>query len=488
MAPGIEIRVEPLIDGEWRASASSERFSVVTPSTGKLLMDIPVGSEADVDRAVASARSAFEDGRWNDTPPSIKKRVLLRLAELIEAEAADLDLLDAEEMGKPIALLMANAQSAARLIRYYAELLDKVVGEVFTSDRTTTFLQCWVARGVVAAIVPWNFPTYNAAIKIAPALAAGNSLILKPSELASRSSIRLAQLALEAGLPPGVLNVVPGLGTTVGRALGLHRGVDMLAFTGSSAVGKKMLEYSAQSNMKRVLAECGGKSPQIIFPGVDLDAAAAAVAYYILTNQGQICVAGSRLFVQRSIEAELVAKITRLMAGIVVGDACDASTTFGPIVSAAHGERIMRTIAAGQAAGAELVAGGTRLSSDRGGFFVAPTVFRGVRPDSDIAREEIFGPVLSVTAFDDLEEAIRLANDTRYGLAAFAWTRDLQIAMTLAKRVRAAIYISAQAWTGEGAGHSVSNEPAGESGFGVESGVAGLQSYARRQTVALNHG
>jgi acyl-CoA reductase-like NAD-dependent aldehyde dehydrogenase len=311
---------------------------------------------------------------------------------------------------------------------------------------------------------------------------------LKPSELASRSAMRLAQLAIDAGIPPGVMNVTPGLGHTVGQALALHNDVDMLTFTGSTAVGKLMLQCSGQSNMKVIMAECGGKSPQIVFDdGVDLDAASESIAAFLLINQGQICSVGSRLLVQRSIEKTLVERITEKMKRVVIGDALDAKTTFGPLASARQCDRVMQYIETAQADGAQLVVGGRRAPSDSGGYFVEPTIFRDVSPAARIAQEEIFGPVLSVIPFDEEADAIRIANGTPYGLAAYVWTADLSTGMRMAKGLRSTVVINAAAGSDEGAGHAASFEPSGHSGIGTEGGIAGMESYMRRQLVWINH-
>ena len=325
-------------------------------------------------------------------------------------------------------------------------------------------------------------------LKVAPALAAGNCVVLKPSGLSSRSAIRLARLALEAGIPEGVLNVVPGLGETVGRALGLHADVDMVAFTGSTEVGKLILQYAGQSNMKAVMAECGGKSPQIIFAdGVDLDQVSAAIAGFLLTNQGQICSVGSRVLVQRSIEKAVVEKISAQMSQIVMGDALDSKTTFGPLVSAKQCSRVMQYIDGAKDEGAELVVGGSRSMSESGGYFVEPTVFRNVSPTARIAQEEIFGPVLPVIPFDDEAEAVRIANSTKYGLAAYVWTNNLSTGMRMAKGIRSMVLINAAPPMGEGPGHAASWEPVGQSGIGSEGGLAGIESYLRRQLVCFSH-
>ena len=335
-----------------------------------------------------AARKAFEDGRWSDAAPSFRKKVLHRFADLIAEHAAELDALDAGEMGKPVGQLMGSAARAAGCVRFYAEAIDKIAGEVYGSDKNDLVLQRRVPRGVVGAITPWNFPVYVALFKIAPALAAGNCCVIKPSEWSSRSAIRLAQLAIEAGVPGGVLNVVPGVGETVGRALGLHNDVDMISFTGSTVVGKLMLQYAGQSNMKVVMTETGGKSPQIVFAdGIDLDVAAASIASFLVTNAGQICTVGSRLLVQRSAEAALIDKIQSRLQKIVMGDALDPKTTFGPLVSAKQHARVLRYIENAPADGAQLVMGGKPALGQSGGYFVEPTLFRNVAPKSALAQD-----------------------------------------------------------------------------------------------------
>lgn len=476
------------IEGDNVSSDDDTPVGIINPSDGRRIALLPSGTLRDVDLAVASARRAFDDGRWKDATPTHRKATLYRFADLIDRHAQALDLLDAEEMGKPIAETAFNAVAAAALVRFYAECIDKITGDVFSSERRSLVLQRRVPRGVVAAVVPWNFPTYVAALKIAPALAAANSVVLKPSELSSRSAIRLAQLASEAGIPPGVLNIVPGLGTTVGQALALHHDVDMLTFTGSTQVGRLMLQYAGQSNLKVVMAECGGKSPQILFAdGVDIDAASESIARSILTNQGQVCSVGSRLLIQRSIETEVVEKIARHFAGAVIGAATDTKATFGPVASVGQCDRVMQYIDVAHHAGALLVTGGKRTLERTGGYFIEPTIFRNVSPESRLAREEIFGPVLAVTSFGDEADAIRLANSTVYGLCAYVWTASLSRAMRVAKGIRSDVIVSSDAYGGEGAALAASWEPAGQSGFGTEGGVAGMESYLRRQLIGLQH-
>lgn len=478
--------VKPYINGTFVESTSGEMLETINPSTGKVIFRFPEGTESCAHKAVESARKSYNGGLWRDAPPSQKKQVLMRFADLIDSLATLLDSMDAEEMGKPLSVAFANANTAAIFIRFCAEAVDKITGTIFNSDQGSSISQRRVPRGVVAAIAPWNFPTFNAIIKVVPALAGGNSVVLKPSELSSRSGLLLAELAIEAGLPPGVFNVVPGAGDTVGRALALHMDVDMVAFTGSTAVGKLMLQYAGQSNMKAVQAECGGKSPQIVFAdGVDLDAAADSIAGSILTNQGQVCVAGSRLLVQKEIERDLVDKIIARFKRIKPGNAMDAQTTFGPISTEKQYHKILHNIEKAQKSGAELAYGGHGLLKASGGFFIEPTILRNVQPQDDIAQTEIFGPVLSVITFDDADDAIGIANGTIYGLAAYVWTSSLSTGMKMIEGVRSSITINAAAPAGEGAGFAFSYEPFGQSGVGVEGGMAGIESYMQRQLVSI---
>ena len=481
--------VQPFINGKRVDSGNRETFDTFNPSTGEKANTIPLGCDADVEQAVASSRSAFDDGRWSQLAPSEKQSILHKFADLIEAEASELDILDAKDMGKPLSVCMATAADAANLMRFNANAIDKISGDVYNSDKTNFVTQTRGPRGVVAAVVPWNFPIHSAVIKLAPALAAGNCVVLKPSEYSSQSAMRLAELAIDANLPSGVLNMVPGKGDIVGRALALHNDVDMMTFTGSTVVGKLILQYAGKSNMKLVHAECGGKSPQIVFADYeDLDTVADHVAQNILLNQGQVCSAGTRLLVQKEIEQTLIKKVSERLKNIVPGNPLDPKTTFGPLVNRQQMEKVLAYIATGKQDGADLVSGGNRMLEASGGYFVEPTLFANVSPDSKIAQEEIFGPVLTIMSFNDAKEAIRIANATNYGLVAHVWTNDLAIGMKLGKAVRSGIVIvNASAPVGEGP-VSLSIEPYGQSGIGVENGLAGLEAYLRRQVMWFNHG
>lgn len=481
---------QPFVDGKAVISSSVNHFVTFDPATGKSLLEIGNGTAADVDGAVESARLSFDKGSWRRASPFEKKSVLSRWADLILDHAARLDALDALEMGKPVALAGFNAATAAGFVRFNGEALDKISGDVLSSDSLSTVIQPRAPRGVVAAIVPWNFPTYNCVLKLAPALAAGNSVVLKPSEYSSQSALLLARLALEAGLQPGVLNVVPGRGDSVGRALAEHMDVDMVTFTGSTAVGKRIMQYAGASNMKVVGAECGGKSPQIIFDdGGDIDAIAGHIARTILFNQGQVCSFGSRILVQDSLKDELVARIPPLLAGIRAGDPQSPQTTYGPLVSKTQLDKVDGYIQQAAANHGSLAYGGKKILPESGGYFIEPAILVDMAPDSAVVREEIFGPVVAILPFADEAEAIRLANDTDYGLAAYVWTTNMARGFKLANAIPTAVtVVNAAAVASMGPGHAFSGEPARMSGIGAEGGLAGLEVYQRRQTIWINHG
>ncbi len=477
------------INGQDHDDLESQQLTLCNPANGRASRTLPEGTPACIDSAVCAARQAFDDRRWSELSPSQRCEILQRFADLIEAESLELDRMDALDMGKPVSLSLFNADSAAKLVRHCADSISHVLGDVYASDKTTFVSQRRVPIGVVAAITPWNFPTVNALMKLAPALAVGNTVVLKPSENSPQSAMRLAKLATVAGLPNGVLNIVHGSGINVGRTLALHEGVDMISFTGSTSVGKRMLQYSSESNMKKVHVECGGKSPHIVFPDyADLDEVADLIVQLILVNQGQWCSTGSRVLVHKDIEERLVEKLAVRFKTFVAGDPLEPSTTFGPLVNEQQLNRVLEYIEKGKASGATLVAGGQRILVETGGYYVEPTLFSGVKSHDRIAQEEIFGPVLSVIAFDDEEEAIEIANSTVYGLFAHVWTSGITTGMRVAKRMNSGVAIHASKPVGEGAGLALSMEPFAQSGLGVEGGVAGMEAYTRRQVIWLNHG
>ncbi len=437
-AATLRLRDKAFIDGKAVEALSGETFDCINPATGGLLAKVAACGEADVDRAVKSARAAFEDGRWSRKSPAERKAVLLKLADLIRANTVELALLDSLDMGKLVMdAATVDVPGSAAIFQWYAEAIDKVYDEVAPTGPNNLALVRREPLGVVGAVVPWNFPLDMATWKCAPALAMGNSVVLKPAEQSPLSALRLAELALEAGLPEGVLNVVPGLGEVTGRALGLHQDVDCITFTGSTQVGKYFLGYSAQSNMKQVWLECGGKSPNLIFADCeDLDAAADMAAFGIFFNQGEICSANSRLLVERSICDVFLEKMAERAKRYTPGNPLDPASSMGAIVDEGQTQRILSFIEQGRKT-SRLVSGGERVTVDGKGCFVQPTIFADVDADDRLSREEIFGPVLAVSASDRESEAIARANDTIYGLAASVWTSNLSRAHRVSDQLRA---------------------------------------------------
>lgn len=430
-----------IIDGAPRAASDGKTMDVVSPIDGLRLTSMARGTRSDADSAIASSRRAFEDGCWSQLAPSQRKTVLLKWAELIKANALELAVLGVRNNGTEIGMAYkAEPMSAVATIRYYAEAIDKLYGEIAPTAPQVLGLTHREPVGVVGAIVPWNFPLMIAAWKLGPALAAGCSVVLKPAETASLTLIRLAELALEAGLPPGVFNVVTGEGHTVGAAIAESMDVDVLVFTGSGATGRKLLEASAKSNLKRVYLELGGKSPNIIFAdAVDLDEAAKVSTAGIFRNSGQVCIAGSRVLVERSAHDEFIEKLKLNTEGMSVGNPLDSKTASGAINSLRQLERSLAFVDEAKRAGCEVITGGHRVLEGTGGFYMAPTIISGVKPEDRIAREEVFGPVLAVIPFDDEEEAVTIANSTDYGLAAAVWTSDLSRAHRMIRKIRAGL-------------------------------------------------
>ncbi|EUC15501.1 aldehyde dehydrogenase [Paraburkholderia hospita] len=436
-AATLAIEGRAFIDGEYRQAESGRTFDCVSPIDGKVLVKVADCGEADVNAAVRAARHAFDKGVWSGLNPRQRKAKLLKWAALMREHLDELALLETLDAGKPIGdTTSVDVPGAVYCVEWFAEAIDKVGGEVVPADHHLVGLVTREPLGVVAAVVPWNFPILMASWKFGPALAAGNSVVLKPSEKSPLTAIRVAQLAHEAGIPAGVFNVVPG-GGEPGKLLALHHDVDCLAFTGSTNVGKLIMQYAGQSNLKSVWLELGGKSPNIVLPDCpDLDRAAKTAAGAIFYNMGEMCTAGSRLLVHRDIKDVFLDKLVAAAHSYAPGNPLDPKTSMGAIVDQVQLDRVLGYIEAGRAE-AKLLHGGARVQQESGGFYIEPTVFDVSKPDAKIAREEIFGPVLSVITFDTIDEAVQIANDSDYGLAAAVWTANLTTAHEVSRRLRA---------------------------------------------------
>jgi aldehyde dehydrogenase (NAD+) len=473
-----------LIDGKWQGSVSGKTFATINPATGEVICQVAEGDKADVDLAVKAARKAFERGPWPKMSGAERGRLLNRLADLIEEHKEELAALESLDNGKPLRDAMnADLPLTIKCYRYYAGWSDKIHGQTIPVEGNYF---CYTRRepvGVVGQIIPWNFPLLMQAWKWGPALASGCTMVLKPAEQTPLSALRVAALAQEAGIPDGVINVVPGYGPTAGAAISGHKDIDKVAFTGEYITGQIVMEAAARSNLKRVSLELGGKSPNIVFADADLDAAVEGAYFGLFFNQGQCCCAGSRLFVEEKIHDKLVDRLVERAKSQSVGDPFDAATTQGPQVSQEQCDRVLGYIESGRSEGAKLLTGGKRLGER--GYFVEPTVFDGVRDDMKIAREEIFGPVMNVLTFKDADEVLRRGNETFYGLAAAVWTRDIKKAHQLANGLRAGtVWINC---------YDVFDAAAPFGGFkmsgiGRELGEYALEHYTEVKTVYVNLG
>ena len=469
------------VGGKPTPAIGGARLDVVSPIDGHILTTIADADGADVDLAVKRARLAFEKGSWSGATPAQRKKILLRFADLIEQHALEIAVLGVRDNGTEIGMAYkAEPLSAAATIRYYAEAIDKVYGEIAPTSGDVLGLIHREPLGVVGVIVPWNFPLMIGAWKIGPALAAGNSVVVKPPEIASLSLLRLAELASEAGLPDGVLNVVTGRGASAGEALALHMDVDVLAFTGSGAVGRRLLECSARSNLKRVHLELGGKSPNIVLADVpDIKQAAKVSATGIFRNSGQVCVAGSRLLVQSQVYERFMAELLAATAKLRVGDPLDLASDIGAISSQTQLRKNLEAIARAEEQGAKRLTGGEQIHAESGGNYMSPTILADITPKLELWREEVFGPVLAVTRFDSEEDAIALANATPYGLASAVWTGRLSTAHRMVRAIHAGVvHVNSYG----GADITVPIGGFNQSGFGRDKSLHALDAYTDLKT------
>jgi aldehyde dehydrogenase (NAD+) len=484
LAPGRTIPITAtklLINNQWTEAASGRTFATINPSTGKEICQVAEADKEDVNRAVIAARQAFEHGPWRKMAAAERGRLMNKLADLIEKHADELARLEALDNGKPYRMaLAADLPLTVACYRYYAGWADKVQGRTIPISGNYFCYTRLEPVGVVGQVIPWNFPLLMQAWKLAPALACGNTVVLKPAEQTPLTALRVGELIVEAGFPEGVVNILPGYGPTAGQAIARHMDVDKVAFTGSTEVGHLIMEAAAQTNLKRVTLELGGKSPNIVFADADMDKAVEGSHFALFFNQGQCCCAGSRLFVERKAYDEFVQRSVDRAKRRTVGDPFDAKTEQGPQIDDAQFDKVMSYIESGKQEGAQLLCGGGRVG-DRG-YFIEPTVFAGVRDEMKVAREEIFGPVMTIIPFDGLDEVIERGNKTMYGLAAAVWTKDITKATAIANGLRAGtVWVNCYDVFDAAA-------PFGgfkQSGMGRELGEYGLQQYSEVKTVTM---
>ena len=479
----IDFKTQAFINGNYVDATTGKTFESISPVDGKLITNVSECDIEDINKAVKAAREVFEKGSWSRMAPSKRKKILFNFADLMKRNILELGILETLNMGKPISTATGDIAACINCTRWYAEAIDKIYDDVApTSDN----LLATITReplGVVGAVTPWNYPLLMACWKFAPALATGNSFILKPAEQSPLSALRVAELAIEAGMPEGVFNVVPGYGPTAGKALGMHMDVDKLGFTGSTEVGRYFLSYSGQSNMKRVSLECGGKSPNIIFADApDLDHAAQMAADGMFGNSGQVCDAPSRLLVQKSIKDEFLEKVVNYSKPWVPDDPFNPETLMGTIVDKTQTEKILSYIDIGKSEGASVIAGGDQVKQDTGGYYINPTVFKDVKNEMTVAKEEIFGPVLCAIDFENEDEALQIANDTNYGLNAMIWSNDLNKVHKLTKRIKSGKVLVNNLSDGD---MSLPHGGFKQSGFGRDKSLEALGQYTQSKLTLI---
>ncbi len=479
----LDFRTQAFIGGNYVDSTSGKTYESISPVDGKIITNIAECDVEDINKAVMAAREVFEKGSWSRMAPSKRKKILFNFADLMKKNILELGILETLNMGKPITRATGDIAACINCTKWYAEAIDKIYDDVAPTGDNIIATITREPIGVVGAVTPWNYPLLMACWKFAPALATGNSFILKPAEQSPLSALRIAELAVEAGMPEGVFNVVPGFGPTAGKALGMHMDVDKLGFTGSTEVGRYFLSYSGQSNMKRVSLECGGKSPNIIFADApDLDHAAKMAADGMFGNSGQVCDAPSRLLIEKSIKDEFLEKVSEYSKPWMPDDPFKPETLMGSIVDKTQTERILDYIDTGKSEGANVLTGGEQVKQDSGGYYISPTILKDVKNDMKVAKEEIFGPVLCSIDFENEDDALQIANDTSYGLNAIIWSNDLNRVHKLAKRIKSGKVLINSLSDGD---MSLPHGGYKQSGFGRDKSLEALDQYTQSKLTLI---
>ena len=479
----LDFRTQAFIGGNYVNSTSGKTFESISPVDGQIITNVAECDVEDINKAVIAAREVFEKGSWSRMAPSKRKKILFNFADLMKKNILELGILETLNMGKPITRATGDIAACINCTKWYAEAIDKIYDDVAPTGDNIIATITREPIGVVGAVTPWNYPLLMACWKFAPALATGNSFILKPAEQSPLSALRIAELAVEAGMPEGVFNVVPGFGPTAGKALGMHMDVDKLGFTGSTEVGRYFLSYSGQSNMKRVSLECGGKSPNIIFADApDLDHAAKMAADGMFGNSGQVCDAPSRLLIEKSIKDEFLEKVSEYSKPWMPDDPFKPETLMGSIVDKTQTERILDYIDTGKSEGANVLTGGEQVKQDSGGYYISPTILKDVKNDMKVAKEEIFGPVLCSIDFENEDDALQIANDTSYGLNAIIWSNDLNKVHKLAKRIKSGKVLINSLSDGD---MSLPHGGYKQSGFGRDKSLEALDQYTQSKLTLI---